>query len=188
MRTLVCFSVLLAFGLAPAHAQPDTSDLRTDPGYVDLQSVESWFDAEASVAIDIRGPLLDLVASASESNDPEFAKLLRSLKAIQVRGFPSQRISTRRLERRLGDMREMLTEAGWSQALRVRETDGQQAEVYVRYRNDEIAGLTILSSSPTDESVFINIVGTLRPEQLRRLGSALDVEALENVPSPSAQE
>ncbi len=188
MRTLfrLAFPLLVwaAVGLVPtATAQDTTQNVRAQPGYVDLGSVESWFDTDATVEVTLKGALLDLVASASERSDPEFSQLVQSLSAIQVRGFSSKNMSTQVLEDRTRQLTSMLEEQGWERALYVQD-DGETAHIYVRRDGEDIAGLTILSTNPDSESVFVNIVGSIRPEQIQKLGRKLEIKTLENVDAP----
>jgi hypothetical protein len=44
-----------------------------------------------------------------------------------------------------------------------------------------VAGLTLLSTKPGDKSVFVNIVGSLSPDQIAALGRGLNLAALEQV-------
>lgn len=184
MRTFsrLVLSLLLCglVGIAQTSAAQDSQDLRSQPGFVDFSAVESWFDTDATVEINLKGPLLDLVASASRNSDPEFSELIQSLKAIQVRGYPAHSLSAEVLQDRANQMTKMLEDQGWEQALYVREGD-ETSYIYVRHDNDTIAGLTILSTDPDTESVFVNIVGSIRPEQIQQLGQELDIDSLENL-------
>jgi len=191
MRILAHFvgPVLLAVAvglLSPVAAQDTTQNVRAQPGYVDFGSVESWFDADATVEINLKGSLLNLVASASEHSDPEFSQLVRSLSAIQVRGFPTQGVSSQVLEDRARRLTSMLEDQGWERALYVQEA-GETSHIYVRRTGEDIAGLTLLSTNPDSESVFVNIVGSIRPEQIHKLGRELEIERLENVETSRQQ-
>lgn len=186
MRTCsrIAAACLLCVGLIASAARAQTDTLRSQPGYVDFTSVETWFDAEATVEITLQGTLLDLVASASESSDPEFSEVVRSLQGIQVRGYPAEGLSPDALNDRTRELTTLLEDQGWERALYVRE--GREASyVYVRHDGGTIAGLTILSTNPNEESVFVNIVGSIRPEQIQKLGQELEIESLETLNTKS---
>ncbi|MEX0601036.1 MAG: DUF4252 domain-containing protein, partial [Rhodothermales bacterium] len=70
---------------------------------------------------------------------------------------------------------------GWETVVRVREED-QRVNVYMKVRDDVIAGLVVMVLEPDDEegAVFVNIVGDINPEQIGRIGRALDIDPLSN--------
>jgi hypothetical protein len=84
------------------------------------------------------------------------------------------------LNERTQELTSLLEDQGWQRALYVREGN-ESSYVYVRRDGDAIAGLTILSTDPNNESVFVNIVGSIRPEQIQKLGQELDIESLETL-------
>lgn len=169
-------ALVLAIAPAPVQGQPVLED---DPGYVDLSRVASWFDAEPSVEIDVTGSLLTMVSNASEASNPRFARLLREMKAIQVRSYPLDAVDGPTLTRRMDALVRDLERDGWTRALVVREAK-ESVRMFVRHSDDNrIAGLTVLSVDPSDgESVFVNIVGPFPPDDLERLGDVLDVKAM----------
>lgn len=161
---------------APAHAQ---GDLTSDPGYVDMTSVDGWFNSEATVRVDIQGELLNLIASASDDSRSDFSQVVQNLRAIQVRAYSMQGMDATSISERVDELASRLERDGWSRALFIRNEDSV-SRVYVR-RNaseDEIHGLTVFTTKTDGESVFVNIVGPMTPEQIHRLGDDLDIESL----------
>lgn len=183
-RTL--WALLLVPGVAlslfapPARAQ---EALEQDPGYVDVRLVEEGLGRPASIEVNIRGALLRLVASASEHEDPDLARLLRRLKAIQVRGFPlASAEDARAAERNADRLGRRLEGHGWDAVMRVRDA-GERVDMYVRTRDDDaIAGLVVfVVDTNDDESVFINIVGEIDPEEIGRIGRTFNIGSLDGV-------
>lgn len=176
MRVQLFFCSLVMLGIAaPAWAQDDVT---RDPGYVDFGRIEQWFDREPKLEVNIKGVLLELVAEASRNEDPELADLLRRLKAIQVRGFALDRDQYGDVERRTSELAQRLERQGWETFARVREDD-ERVDMFVRTRDGAIAGLVVMVVSPgEDESVFVNIVGDIRPEQIGRIGRKFDIGPL----------
>jgi hypothetical protein len=171
-----------AFAAAPVAAQ---DSLRTHPGYVDLSVVETWFETPASLDISLDAPLLALVARAQEEEDPEFARLMRSLTAIRVRGYPTRPADADAVTARTRRLAERLEAQGWTRAVYIRNTDGTGRDgrsdlvsVFVRRDDNGIAGLTLLVTDAGDESVFVNIVGALSPEQIATLGRGLGLDGM----------
>ncbi|PEN12948.1 hypothetical protein CRI94_13190 [Longibacter salinarum] len=189
MRRLSAFSWIpilaiiagLGFMLDPAQSQPTSDDdLAAQAGYVDFSGIDSWFDAEASTEVDIRGPLVNLVAQAAESSDPDFASMMGDVVAIQVRGYPLPEDRVKDIRSRTNQLAQSLEDSGWSRVIYVRE-EGEQVSIYIQKSGDRIAGLTLLSTKPGKESVYVNIVGSLSPDQIAALGRGLNVSALEQV-------
>ena len=186
LRTVLLAACLVGGGtpgLLPATAQP-ADDVASHPGYVDLNDVESWFQTKASIQVDITGSLLQLVAQTTEESDSEFSRMVSGLKAIQVRGYPMQNIDPDEITRRTEELAANLEDRGWRRVLYVR--DGSEvARIFLRpepdHGTDRIAGLTVLAVDPTDETVIVNVVGPMEPDQIQKLGANFNVESLREV-------
>ncbi len=183
-RALAAVAWILAgaFAAAPAAAQ---DSLRAHPGYVDLSVVETWFEAPASLDISLDAPLLALVARAQEEEDPEFARLMRNLTAIRVRGYPTRPADADAVTARTRRLADRLEAQGWTRAVYIRNSDGtgragrsDLVSVYVRRDDNGVAGLTLLVTDARGESVFVNIVGALAPEQVATLGRGLGLDGV----------
>jgi len=180
--TLLASIVGIGGMLIAAQSQPRPADdsLAAQPGYVDFSPVSDWFDADASTEVDIQGPLVGLVAEASRSSDPDFARLMGDISAIQVRSFPLSMQTSANVATKTDLFAETLESSGWKRVIYVREGE-DRVRVYIREAESMIAGLTLLSTKPGNESVFINIVGSLSPDQVAQLGRGLNVSALEQM-------
>ena len=177
-RTSVLICVALMFGLLnQAVAQQLLED---EPGYLDLTSVDGWFDSEPWLEVNIKGALLRLVAEASRYEDPDLTDLLYKLKAIQVRGYPLSFSRYDDIENRTADLARQLEDRGWDTVARVRDRD-ERVDVYVKVHNDAIAGMVVMVLEPgsDDGSVFVNIVGEIQPEEIGRIGSKFNIGPLQ---------
>jgi hypothetical protein len=176
-------ATVLGLGLildpVPSQSQPE-DDLSAQVGYVDLSGVDTWFDSEAATEVDIRGPLVDLVAEAARSSDPAFAGIMGNVTAIQVRGYPLPADRTDDIRTRTQQLASSLEESGWTRVIFVREQD-EEVSIYLREADGRVAGLTLLSTKPGDKSVVVNIVGSLSPDQIAALGRGLNLSSLEQV-------
>lgn len=178
---LFVVSGLLSLGaVRPAFAQ-DSNELAGTPGYVDFDEVSQWFEAPANIEVNLRGALLDLIANSSDESEPEFSGLLRNLKAIQVRGFPMSGTNPDEIMRRFDDLSSRLQSEGWERVVYIRD-EGENINIYMKPEGESIAGLTVMVADPSDqETVFVNIVGSIRPEEIGEIGRGLDIEPLQNV-------
>lgn len=165
---------------SPVRAQQN--ELAQAPGYVNFDAVSQWFDAPANIEVNLRGALLDLIANSSDEAEPEFAGLMRSLQAIQVRGFPMSDTNQEEVLRRFDDMSSRLQSDGWERVVYIRDEAGEFVNVFMKPDNESIAGLTVMVADPNDqETIFVNIVGSIRPEEIGKIGRGLDIEPLQNV-------
>ncbi len=166
-RALVLALLLIGLGATTALAQ---QRLEQNPGYIDFSHIEDWFDVTPTIEVNIKGALLRMVAEASRYEDPDLAELLYKLDAIQMRSFPLRRTDFDSIERRTDAMARGLEREGWDTVMRVRDRE-ERVDMYLRLAGDEIAGLGVMVVEPgEDETVFVNIVGEIDPEQIGRLG------------------
>ena len=177
-KRMLCCGLVMLIATGAAWAQ----ELEDDPGYVDLDQFEGWFDEEPSIIVNIKGALLRLVAEASRYEDPELADLLYKLKAVQVRGFDLSYADFRGVERRTRAFAKTLDARGWDTVVLVRDDDDEHVHVHVRVDDGVIAGMMVMVvSTDDDESVFLNIVGEINPEQIGRIGRKFDIDPLDDV-------
>lgn len=188
LRSLLLPVCLLLAASWTAHAQ-GTSPLPSHPGYVNIEEVESWFGAPASIQVDLQGSLLDLIAQSSRS-DGNLSEIVDGLAAIQVRGFPMDGVNAEEITRRTEAFAQRLEDEGWRRVLYLRD-GAEVARVFLRpdpdSDDDRIAGLTVLAVDPSDEAVLINVVGPISPDQLQRLGAGLQIESLRDIKTQPEQ-
>ncbi len=185
IRYTLCLLLLTAFvgtaGVAPALAQ---NNLRSDRGYLDLNAVDQWFDAEPYLEVNIKGALLNLITEASRSEeDPELTGLLSNLRAIEVRGYRMEGQMFEDIDRRTGDLARELESQGWETVVRIRE-DSERVNVYLMPNGNTIAGLVVMVLDPSDDdgAMFVNIVGDIDPAQIGRLGQKFNIDPLSSIP------
>lgn len=161
--------------LAAAASSPASVSDEKRLGYVAPDIVEGWFDTAPAVEVNLDGALLDMVANASQSDQPEAAALLRRLTALRVRIFPTEGVQMSTLESRAGRLMNRLSERGWQTVVRVRD-ENEQTNIQVRMREDSdaVAGLVVLVNQPGGESVFANLVGNVSPSEVGDLSGAIE--------------
>lgn len=179
-KRMLCGMLMMLGIVGTVWAQDRPED---DPGYVDLQTIERWFDAEPMIEVNIKGALLDLVAEASRYEDPDLASLLHKLQAIQVRGFSLRRTDFRDIEQQTSALAKRLESDGWDTVVRVREyDDDERVDVYVRVNETAIAGMMVMViDSYEDEAIFVNIVGEINPSEIGRIGRRFDIDPLDDL-------
>lgn len=163
-------TVLLLLSASAGQAQ----NLAAQPGYVPIEKLDLFPQEKLSVEINIEGALLNLIAAGARGSDPEFASLVSGLKSIKVQAFPLKGADEDRLRTRIGSAVRWLEDRGWKSTLKVRE-GGEETYIYLKETDGKIAGLTLLSMTPGDEAVVLNIVGRIDPDQIGRLAQHFDV-------------
>ena len=176
-RTLAAAVAMLLLAGA-AYAQ---DDLRREPGYLDLDEITGWVEKEPKIIVNVKGALLNLVAEASRYEDPELYDLLRKLKSVQVRGYDLGWSEVREVQGRINTLAGRLEDEGWDTVVRVRD-DEEDVHIHVRVDDGVIAGMVVMVVSPEeDETVFVNIVGQIDPEQIGRIGRKFDIDPLDEM-------
>jgi hypothetical protein len=178
-KTIITLTVLLLLAAAAGQAQ----NLTAQPGYVPLEKLDLLPQEKLSVEINIEGALLSLIAAGSKKADPEFSSLMAGLKAIKVQAVPLKGLDESSLRIRIGRTVRWLEDRGWKSTLKVRD-EGEETYIYLKETAGKIDGLTLLSLSPGEEAVVINIVGRIDPAQIGRLAQHFDVDVKVNKPAP----
>jgi len=188
-KTLLSALVLAVSSLllmAPAQqAQAQQAELASLPGYVDFNEVGTWFDMPANVEVNLRGTLLDLISGSTD--DPEFSRLMNGLQAIQARGYPMPNGTQDDVMARFQELSSRLESDGWERIVYIRDEE-ENLYIYAKPDGDSIAGLTVMMADPNErETMFVNIVGSIRPEEIGKIGRGLDIEPLQNVDTSGQQ-
>jgi hypothetical protein len=179
MRRPLVFAVAL-FLLTAAAGR--TQKLADPPGYVSIESLGLFPSDDLEVEINLDGPLLNMVAAATKKDDPGFSAVIADLKSIQVQVYPLKGVDSGGIRTKIGRAVHLLEEKGWKSTVRVKDK-GEETYIYLKQSGGRIDGLTLLSMSPGEEAVVINIVGRIDPAQLGQLGQNLHVPQLQKVPT-----
>jgi hypothetical protein len=177
-RPLVLTLVLFLLAAAGAAAQK----LESQPGYLPIDQLNLFPVDKLSVEVNIEGPLLRMIAAATRQDDPGFSSVMAGLKSIRLQAFPLKGADAGAVKVRIGGAVRWLDAHGWVSSVRVRDKD-QETYIYLKQSGEKVEGLTLLSFSPGDEAVLINIVGNIDPAQLGRLGQKFDLPQLQKVPT-----
>ena len=151
-------------------------------GQVDFGKFTPPGDGGQFVEIQINSNLLSLAAQMVEKQEPDAAKLLRSVQLVHVNVVGLTDENRAEVEKRVRQIRHDLEAAGWDRNVTVQDKDGKDVGVYTKTRGSEaLAGLTITVIDPKEQVVLVNIVGDIRPEQVAVLGEKLDIKPLKDV-------
>ena len=152
------------------------------PGQVDFGKFTPPGGGSQFVEIQINSNLLSLAAQVVEKQQPDAARLLRSVQLVHVNVIGLTKENRAELEKRVRQVRHDLEAQGWDHTVAVQERDGQDVGIYTRTRGGEaLAGLVVTVIQPKEQVVLINIVGDIRPEQVAALGDKLDIKPLKDI-------
>jgi hypothetical protein len=150
------------------------------PGEIDFDKFAPAGTAATLVEVKLKSSLISLAAKFVESEEPEVAKLLRSLQLVRVNVFDLHDELKEATEKRMQDLGAHLDKKGWERIVTVKEKTGEDVGVFVKMRGQEaFEGLVItVTEGRKKEAVFVNIVGDLKPEDVAAVGKALNIEPL----------
>ncbi len=183
-RLMICAVlslVVLALVAPGAAAVPKKDDYKRAPGYVDFEAMNTFGDLESTVEVFIKGPLLRMAVEAVREEEPELAKMLSGLKLIRVHVFEIDHRMGKDLIEKSEKLSKALEDKGWEMAVRVREEDEDVHIYMLPGKGDNIDGLVVMVVTDDDEAVFINVVGTIDPVQIGRIGHSFRIDALEDI-------
>ncbi|HME38281.1 MAG TPA: DUF4252 domain-containing protein [Steroidobacteraceae bacterium] len=131
--------------------------------------------ATESVNISLNPWLLRIAAASMDDHDADSAatkKLLSAIKAIEIRNFQFATDNAYSAAD-IDAVRRQLAAPGWSQLMQVHNRkSGEDVDMYVLVENDLTRGFALIASEPR-EFTIINIVGSIRIEDLPRLENHL---------------
>lgn len=174
-------ALLLGLLMIPV-ASVTAQRIESYPGYFDFRQLEDIVGAETTLEVNFKGAILKMAAEAARIEDDTLADMLLKLRGIQVRGYTLDRQARKALEDRVGPLASQLARDGWERVVRVRD-DNEFVEMLIRDTTGErVEGMMVFVIGGGDnETVFVNIVGEIDPEDIGRLGRRFRIGALEDL-------
>ena len=168
MLTIGVITMLLALS---AVAQED--ELKTMPGYVAFESLDEVY-GEPKVRVNVGGFLLSLMSKAAK-NDPEATAILEGLEGVRINVYSTGGEVAPAIDQ-LQNAKNMLSNQNWEPIIQVNE-DRQNAQVFIKANGEGVQGLTVMAVD-ADDAVFVNILGSIDPENLGAIMDQFDVDLL----------
>jgi hypothetical protein len=176
-------SILLAAGLAPLWAQ----EIKL-PANLDKLSAK----AEESIEVTLDGSLLKMAARfLSDKDDPDVAKvkrLLAKLEGVYVRSYQfSEDGDYSRAD--VDSVRSQLQAPAWGRIVGVRSRrEGGDVDVFLKVPgNGTLGGAVIIVAEPR-QLTFVNVVGTIDPDEVANLGGQFHIPKLRSPSSHSKED
>jgi hypothetical protein len=128
---------------------------------------------EPSVQIDLDPWLLGFVGEATRPGDPATADLLAGLSGIRVRIYESMRDAAA-VAGFVDDASQALESDGWQRMVYIQDGE-DKVRIYVKREEANLSGMTVMVVDASD-AVFLNIAGSITPEQLGRVVAAVGLD------------
>jgi hypothetical protein len=174
--TMRMVTIALACLLLPAFAAAEDARLKL-PEFRSLAG-----KATESVNISLSPWLLHMAGAFIDDKDEDGAvtkHLLAGIKAIEIRSYQFADENAYSASD-IDAVRSQLTAPGWSQIMQVHHREkSEDVDMYVLIQNDETKGFALIARQPR-EFTIINIVGSIRMEDLPKLQSHLHLQKLAN--------
>ncbi len=183
MKNLTKVLLILVFAVFVAGAvyADDDEKIKKHPGYIDFESIEIPTDAEETVEVYVKGPLLKLVASATRNEDPALSEMLSDLLLVRVNTFSIDPGMLKTLRPKMDNIEKNLQKQKWEKIVKVKKQD-EHVNIYLKFDNsDKIVGLVVMAVEADDEAVFVNIVGTIDWNNIAKLGKKFNIDELEGL-------
>jgi hypothetical protein len=143
---------------------------------LDLSSLEKFLTkTKGNTKINVDASLLKFAASFLNSEKPDEAsvkKLVEGMKGIYVRVFEFQNKGDYRLED-LKVLKDQLRGPDWTVFLQNKEPN-EETEIWMHFTKGAVDGIVLISAEDS-ELVVINAVGSIRPEDLQKLGGQFGI-------------
>lgn len=153
----------------------------SSPGEVDFGKLAAPGKGGEFVEVQVSSNLLSLAAQFLDKQQPDIARLIRSVQLIHVNVVGISDENRDELNKRVGQIRTELAAKGWERNVNVKQQSGEDVGVYTKTRGGQaLAGLAIIVVEP-QQVVLVNIVGDIHPDQVAALGESLNIKPLKEV-------
>lgn len=174
--------ILLAFVFLIAHSAMAADDsVQNHPGYVDFSILQFLSGQAAKVEVNLKSPLLAMMAQLIRTEDTETAALVSQLQRVTVQVFPTEEHDINQIADAMALTADELDNRAWDRVVRVRD-NSDHVDVYFKLSDDAtlIHGITIMAAG-AHETVFVNIVGDIDADDIAALGQRFNIEHLQNM-------
>jgi hypothetical protein len=166
------FAISVLLGVLPLAAQ----DIKMPAGLDRLEA-----KASEVVNVQLDGALLQLASRFLSEKDPDEAnvkRLVGGLKGVYVKSFEfDERDQYKQSD--VEELRAQLRAPAWARIVGASsKKKGENSEVYLKTEGGQITGLAIIVTDPK-ELTIVNIVGNIRPEDIRDLGGHLGIPKID---------
>jgi hypothetical protein len=153
----------------------------TTAGEVDFGKFTAPAKGGEFVEVQIKSNLIGIAAKLVEKEEPDAAKLLRSVEMVRVNVVGLTDENRDEMEKRVEQIRKDLDGGGWDRNVNVKGEKGEDVGVYTKTRgSDALSGL-VVTVIEAEHVVLVNIVGDIKPEQVTAIGEKLNIKPLKEI-------
>ncbi len=151
------------------------------PGKVDFGAFSPPKEGGEFVEVNVPTGVIKLAAQIVEKQQPDVADILHGLQSVRVNVIGLDDENRPEVQKRAEKIRKELSGNGWERLVTAQEKD-QDVSVYLKMDDKgAIQGVTAVVLDGKDEAVFVNVVGSIKPDQLAMLGDKLHIDPLKKL-------
>ena len=169
------------FATALIAAAPTLATHAESPGLVDFGKFTAPGNGSEFVEVQVRSNLLNFAATLVEKEEPDAAKLLRSVQLVRVNVVGLTDANREEMQNRVKDIRQKLESSGWERNVNVQGKDGEDVGVYIQMQGSTALAGVAVTVIDRGNVVLVNLVGDIRPEQISALGEKLNIQPLKKI-------
>jgi len=179
MKRTVVLTLLLSFALVMGlSAQEKDTRLKELPGYVDFDQLFHFQNAQETVEVFLKEPLLSLIAAASDS---ELANILSNLKQIRVQSYTLDSKQLKDIPALFSDVAGKLERKNWYLVVSVKDAS-DWTHVYMKNAGKKIAGMVVVTLDRANHEItFVNLVGNIDIAALSSLSGQFSIPQLDSI-------
>lgn len=151
------------------------------PGLVDFGKFTPPGKGSEFVEVNVRSNLLAFAALLVEKEQPDAARLLRSVQLVRLNVVGLTDENREELQKRIQTIRQDLEGRGWDRNVNVQGKDGEDVGVYTQTSGGTTLAGVVVTVVDAQQVVLVNVVGDIKPEQIVALGEALNINPLKEI-------
>ena len=162
-----------------AHSQ---DNFRKHPGFIDLSNIEIPECAENITEVSIGPEIFRMLAGMGDSSQEDIPDKLENLFSIQIKSFDIDSMVSEKMHPVIEKIEKKLKKENWKSIVRVREgKEVTNISLFYDENKKESMGLFIMSYDPGNEAAFVNIVGNVNINDLKKFNVNLSEDALDSL-------
>ncbi len=187
IRTILPLVFTLLLVLSPNAMADKVSD---NPGYMNLDFITIPDNAKEIQDIDLGEVLLGIAADAEDSGDSALAQALTMIHGVRVKAYSVDESDAASAEKAVQQVLKKLKKEHWNRLVYVKD-EAETVTVSTKSVDGKMVGLMVVVFDPTDEVLFVNVVGELNFGTLFQLAQKFGVEDLDailaDIPQPDGE-
>ena len=132
------------------------------------------------VEIKVNRSLINMAARLAKDSEPEMARILEGLRSLRINVMEFDQPDGRNVKSRIQSIRKELEAHEWEQVVCVKE-EKEDVGIYVKLNGEDSVEGVAVTVIEEHQAVLIHVDGSIRPEELARLGERLNLEPLKQL-------